>query len=68
MAMYDGSSPQVIANPSLQSFFHQSVQGAINNQNLEASEASIQYLANLLTLTDVGLYKIAMGILLLPIS
>ncbi|MCG6976191.1 MAG: hypothetical protein LJE56_07235 [Acidiferrobacterales bacterium] len=50
MAMYDGSSPQVIANPSLQSFFHQSVQGAINNQNLEASEASIQYLANLLTL------------------
>jgi len=50
MALYDDSTPQVIANSSLQSFFHQSVQGAVNNQKLEASEASVQYLANLLTL------------------
>ena len=50
MALYDGRTPQVIANSSLQSFFHQSVQGAVNNQKLEASEASVKYLADLLTL------------------
>ena len=50
MALYDSNIPQVMANPSLHSFFHQSVQGAIRNQQLEASDASVQYLANLLTL------------------
>lgn len=50
MALYNGSTSQLITNPSLQAFFHQSVQGAISNQKLEASEESAQYLANLLTL------------------
>jgi len=49
MAMFDGSTPQVIANPSLHSFFHQSVQSAVRNQQLDASEDSLQYLASLLT-------------------
>jgi hypothetical protein len=50
MALHNGSTSRLITNPSLQSFFQQSVQGAISNQKLEASEASAQYLANLLTL------------------
>lgn len=50
MALYDDSASQVITNPSLQSFFHQSVQGAIRNQQLDASDESQRYLANLLTL------------------
>jgi len=50
MASHDDSVSQVITNPSLRSFFHQSVQGAIRNQQLDASDESQRYLANLLTL------------------
>jgi hypothetical protein len=43
-------SPRLIANPSLQEFFHHSVQGAIKNQQLDVSDQSIHYVTNLLTL------------------
>ena len=46
----DRFSSRFIANPSLQEFFHHSVQGAVKNQNLDASEQSIHYVTNLLTL------------------
>jgi len=41
---------QVITNPSLQAFFHQSVNAAVRNQQLDVSDQSIHYVTNLLTL------------------